>query len=618
MCGIVGIVDLSGEPVDRRTLTRMVDRLRHRGPDGNGVFVAGGVGIGHCRLAITDRSTAAAQPMTMGDEHHALTFAGEIYNYEDLRSELMEAGCRFHSRGDAEVVLNALATWGQEALVRFNGMFALAYLDRTRREILLARDRYGIKPLYHAVVGRTVLFASEIKAILTHPGFGASLNEEALVEYLTFQNFLTERTLFRDVRLLPPGSAMTISLDEDRVQCDAYWDFRFEEPEKKRTTDEYAEELDRLLRRAVDRQIAGETEVGSHLSGGVDSGTITAFASQRIPRMKTFTVGFDTASAPEDEKDVDERRAARQLARLLGTEHREAVVTAGDTEDAMEDIVWHLEEPRMGQSYANHFLARMAGTHCRAVLSGIGGDEIFAGYPWRYERVLHSRDFDDFIERWFSCWRRLLPATGLRDLLAPIGRTAHRVPTRDILRGVFRDTAGEKWNPESCLHQALHFEAKAFMHGLLVVEDKLGMANGMETRVPFLDTDLVDFAQRLPASSKLRDIDSGPEPGILPPGGVRTSRGKMILRGVMERYVPREACQRPKRGFSGPNASWYRFENAAMIRRKLGNPKAEIYGFLDFRTVQDQVDMHLRGAADRNHLIWSLLSLEQWCGTFLP
>jgi asparagine synthase (glutamine-hydrolysing) len=502
MCGIAGVLNLNAEPVARETVKRMTDAVAHRGPDGEGVYTDRAVGLGHRRLAIIDLSPAGHQPMLSSDERYALTYNGEIYNFRELRAELETLGHRFRSRTDSEVLLYAYAQWGKNALDRLNGMFAFAIWDRQDRSLFLARDRYGIKPLYYARRNGTFMFGSEVKAILAHPSYRAELDKEALFEYLTFQNFFTDRTLFKDVRLLAPGCRMTVTARGD-TETRRYWDFRFAEPGQAVDELEYVEELDRLFTRAVHRQLVSDVELGAYLSGGLDSGSITAIAAAQLPDLKSFTCGFDLHSASGLEMGFDERDAAEHMSYLFKTEHYEMVLKAGDMERVMPRLAWHIEEPRVGQSYPNFYIAQLCSKFVKVVLAGTGGDELFGGYPWRYYRAVVNDGFEQYVDKYYAFWQRLIPNAAIEQVCAPIWSDVRHVRTRDIFRGVFPGHAGELTRPEDYVNHSLYLEAKTFLHSLLVVDDKLSMAHGVETRVPFLDNDLVDFAMSLPDRMKL-------------------------------------------------------------------------------------------------------------------
>lgn len=509
MCGIAGIFNLNGEAVSEVNLRKMTDAIAHRGPDGEGFYKDSFVGLGHRRLAIIDLSPAGHQPMVTEDERFAITYNGEVYNFQELRSELEKLGYQFKSKTDSEVVLKAFAQWKQESLCRFNGMFSFAIWDKSRQELFLARDRYGVKPLYYSFVGNTFLFASEKKAILTFPSYKKEIDLEALLEYFTFQNIFTDKTLLKNIHLFPAGCWVKLSLGdaEDCLKPVQYWDFNFREPKHPAEEEEYLEELDRLFLQAVNRQLISDVDVGSYLSGGIDSGSITAIAATQLPYIKTFTCGFDLRSTSGLELGFDERQKAEFMSYLFKTEHYEVILKAGDMERIFPQLVWHLEEPRVGQSYPNFYAAQLASKFVKVVLTGAAGDELFGGYPWRYYRAVVNDNFEDYIDKYYLYWQRLIPNKTIHQVFRPVWNEVKHVWTRDIFRDVFQKKAQNLSQPEDYINHSLYFEAKTFLHGLLLVEDKLSMAHSLETRVPFLDNDLVDFAMQVPIRLKLRNLN---------------------------------------------------------------------------------------------------------------
>jgi asparagine synthase (glutamine-hydrolysing) len=502
-------------------------------------------------------------------------------------------------------------------------MFAFAVWDRDRRELLLARDRYGIKPLYYAWCGSTFLFGSEAKAITAHPALRPAVDPEALVEYFTFQNFFTDRTLLRGVHLLGAGCWMRVRLGSTTAETVRYWDYHFAEPESGADEGEYLEELDRLFVQAVNRQLVSDVELGSYLSGGMDSGSITAVAAGQLPYLKTFTCGFDLRSASGLELSFDERENAEYMSYRFRTEHYEMVLKAGDMERVLPRLAWHLEEPRVGQSYPNFYAAQLASRFVKVVLSGAGGDELFGGYPWRYYRALVNADFDEYIDKYYRYWQRLLDAEQIDRVFRPIRSQVSGLCTRDVFRGVFAEHASELERPEDYVNHSLYFEARTFLHGLLVVEDKLSMAHSLETRVPFLDNDLVEFAMRLPVRFKLARFDEALRINENEPGDKttlyfqRTRDGKQLLRRAMRRHIPAEVTEREKQGFSAPDASWFKGESIDYVRRELFNGHARIYDYLDREAVRGLVEDHLSGRENRRLLIWSLLNVEKWLQCYL-
>ncbi|MCP9830074.1 asparagine synthase (glutamine-hydrolyzing) [Synechococcus sp. HJ21-Hayes] len=619
MCGIAGYFQFNGESVSPVLLRRMGDAIAHRGPDGEGLFSDGPCGLVHRRLAIIDLSPAGHQPMSTEDGRYVLSYNGEIFNFQELRIQLEALGWQFHSRTDSEVVLKALAQWGIDALARFNGQFAFALWDCRKRRLLIGRDRYGIKPVYVCRTARALVFGSEIKALLRHPECHTAIDKEGLFEYLSFQNFFTDRTLFKGVSILPAGSWLSV-VETGEQQTGTYWDFNFSEPDSIscNSDSEYREELDRLLRQAVKRQLVADVEVGTYLSGGMDSGTITALAARELPNMRTFTCGFDLRSASGMELGMDERENAEYMAYLYKTEHYQMVLKAGDMQQVLPKLTWHLEEPRVGQSYPNFYVAQLASKFCKVVLSGDGGDELFAGYPWRYYRAVVNDDFRHYIDKYHMYWQRLLPADCVSKIFAPIWPDVSHVSTRDIFCGVFHEHAHQLTRPEDYINHSLYFEAKTFLHGLLTVEDKISMAHGLETRVPFLDNDLVDFAMKVPVKCKLGNLGEVVRLDENEPGPKtskyfhKTRDGKLLLRRVMERYVPEEIADGVKKGFSAPDASWFRGESIDYVRSSLMGSNAHIFNYLDRETVQSIINDHLDGKENRRLLIWSLLTIEEW------
>jgi asparagine synthase (glutamine-hydrolysing) len=620
MCGIAGLLNLDNSPVSQALLHAMTDTIAHRGPDGEGHWIEGEVGLGHRRLAIIDLSPLAHQPMVSVEHRYVLTYNGEIYNFRELRGELEALGHWFRSQSDTEVLLAALQQWGTDALARLNGMFAFALWDRKERTLLLARDRYGVKPLYVARQGNRFSFASEQKALLVDPAFERRLDKRALLEYFTFQNLFTDRTLVEDISLLPAGHFAKLDLGKrsPSLEIVRYWDYHFREPAQPVSVPAYREELDRLFRQAVQRQLVSDVELGSYLSGGMDSGSITAVAATHFPNLKTFTCGFDLSSASGIELAFDERVKAEAMSARFRTEHYEMVLKAGDMERCLPKLAWHLEEPRVGQSYPNYYAAQLASRFVKVVLSGAGGDELFGGYPWRYYRAAVNDDFDHYIDQYYGYWQRLLDNAHLKRVFSPISQDVADVWTRDIFHDVFdtHDNALER--PEDYINHSLYFEAKTFLHGLFVVEDKLSMAHSLETRVPFMDNDLVDFAMQCPVGLKLNRLqevvrlnenEAGDKQGQY---FRKTNDGKQILRDMMARYIPEDIVKAEKQGFSSPDASWFKGDSIDFVRERLLGKEARLYDVLDRDAIGELVGQHLRGEENRRLLIWSLLNVNEW------
>lgn len=620
MCGIAGQLNTDNSPVSPVILKRMTDAISHRGPDGEGHWVEENIGFGHRRLAIIDLSPAGHQPMISSDHRYVLSYNGEIYNFRELRTELEAKGYWFRSQTDSEVVLSALAEWGTDALLKFNGMFALALWDRKEKRLLLARDRYGIKPLYYFQNDKKLVFGSEQKAILEQPFFDRIINKRALLEYFTFQNIFTDQTLIEGIHLLQPGHYATLDLlkTNNDLEFTQYWDYHFKEPESPGDKREYIEELDRLFNQAVNRQLVGDVELGSYLSGGMDSGSITAIAAGDFPNLKTFTCGFDLSSASGIELAFDERTKAEAMSAKFKTEHYEMVLKASDMERCLPDLAWHLEEPRVGQSYPNFYAAKLASKFVKVVLSGAGGDELFGGYPWRYYRGATAKNFEQYVDEYYLYWQRLIPNSVVSKVFAPIWGDVKDVWTRDIFENVFSNHSNSLEKPEDFINHSLYFEAKTFLHGLFVVEDKLSMAHSLETRVPFMDNDLVDFAMKCPLSLKLNDLGEVIRINENETGRKtnryyqKTNDGKQILRDMMSKYIPSEIVQAKKQGFSSPDSSWFKGESIEFVQENLKNKKSPIFDLLDYQEISNLVDEHFNGDKNRRLLLWSLLNVNQF------
>ncbi len=627
MCGITGIFNLNGETVEERLVNEMTDTLVHRGPDDSGIFCEKNTGLGHRRLSIIDVSERGKQPMISRNKEWVIVFNGCIYNYKELRSELLEKGAGFISTSDTEVILEGVSLLGIEFLKRLNGMFAIALLNRKENKVYLSRDRYGIKPLYYYFDGTKLVFASEIKALLKHPGIKAELNMEALNEYFTFQNLFTYSTFFRGITLLPQANTVEIGKETKSVKHISWWDYDFTSTDITMTFEEAKSETARLLKQAVIRQMVSDVPVGSYLSGGMDSGSITGIASTVSERLSTFTCGFDMSGVSGIEANYDERRDAELIANYFKTEHFELVMNAGDLRWSLPKVVWHLEDLRMGMSYPNYYISRLASKFVKVCLQGTGGDELFGGYPWRYYRVFDSLSKEDFFENYYTFWQRLVNDRDKHELFTGnvLGQVDLNEP-KEIFKRVFTFNTDLKFDsPEEHIQNSLYFEIKTFLHGLLLVGDKLSMANGLEERYPFLDNDLVDFAQKIPVKYKLGNLESEikkineNEPGAVKKSlsYIRYDDGKNVLRKAMKDFIPEKILARNKQGFSAPDESWYRGENASYVTDILLRGNTVSSEFINRKFIERIIDEHINKKVNHRLLIWSFLNFELWCRKFL-
>jgi asparagine synthase (glutamine-hydrolysing) len=671
MCGIAGILSINKSPIEASAIKRMCDVISYRGPDDAGYTLFSmkedsqghanlwleltddnfkhknvhlapiesdyarqeiadndwHLALGHRRLAIIDLTPKAHQPMSDSRKRVWLIYNGEIYNFLDLRGELEKKGYTFSSKSDTEVIIYSYLEWGIDCVQKFNGMFAFALWDNDRNKLFLARDRYGIKPLYYSLKEGTLTFASEIKAILKSTNFDhPQVDLQVLNEYFTFQNVFTDRTLFKGIKVLPPGNFMEADLSrnpQEAVQIHQYWDYKFSSAGFNLSETEAIEEIRRLFTQSVRRQLVSDVPIGSYLSGGMDTGSITALVRKHLGRISTFTCGFDLSSASGLELGFDERKYAEIMANQLKTEHYEVVLHAGDMEQVMPELIWHLEDLRLGQCYPNYYVARLAGKFVKVVLSGGGGDELFAGYPWRYYRGINAINRDDYLGRYYEYWQRLVTDEEKKALFRPeIYNEIEDSDTFSIFRSIFDAGGLDPRNNDEYVNASLYFEIKTFLHGIFIVEDKISMGQSLETRIPFLDNDLVDFAMRIPPRLKLNNLNEiikmdEDEPGKLRKYYQMTRDGKNILRKSMQGLIPGEILEREKQGFSAPDASWFRGESIEYIEKLLYNPEARIYQFLNPSFVLTKIEEHTAGKVNHRLLIWSLLSFEWWLRQFI-
>ncbi len=623
MCGIVGLVLAGGAPVDRGLVDAMNERLAHRGPDGRGVWVAPGVGFGQGRLAILDLSEAAAQPMVEGDD--ALTFNGEIYNFAALRDELAAGGATFRSSGDTEVLLRALARWGEGALGRAQGMFAFGHWSARERRLLLARDRFGKKPLYYAPFGPEgrggLAFASELRALLVVPEVraGARVDATALAQFMTHEYVPAPRSILENVRKLLPGEAL-VWRDGGPIARRAYYAPPFGARRAGGDPDELAGELTRLVTLATNDRLVADVPVGVFLSGGLDSSFVAACAVRAHPRVKTFAIGFDDPS-------FDESSHARAVAEHLGTEHVEERLSAAALLDVVPGALDWLDEPFADSSFLpTCLLARVARRHVTVALGGDGGDEILAGYP-------------TFVAARASNWLPPLPP--------PLARAARKVaglaPASDANlslgfklrqfaqglegRGALRHArwlaplapdelaalAGPALGPDAV---ARSFEADAdatrgvagdfdaatafylrlyLGEGVLTKVDRATMRVSLEARAPLLDTRVVEFCL-----------------GLDPALCLRGTTTKWLMRRALAPMVPRSIVERPKKGFGAPVGAWLRGPLEGLMRETLSPDRLKAGGWFDPRAVAALVDDHVARRADHRKPLWALIVFEHW------
>ena len=617
MCGIAGILRRDQTAADPAMLRRMTGVLAHRGPDGEGLHSDGPIALGHRRLAIIDRDSGG-QPMGSLDGTLWITYNGEVYNYRELRRELEALGHAFTTQSDTEVVLQAYAAWGVECLGRLRGMFAFAIWDGRRRQMLLARDRVGIKPLVYSWDGACLRFASEIKAILQDPTVPRELDWEALTDYFTYHYIPSPRTVFHAIRKLPPASYLICPLAEGAPEIRRYWDLRMA-PDYRVTEREWVARLQELLGQTVKLHMVSDVPVGAFLSGGLDSSTVVACMAQVSTQpVRTFSIGFDDA-------DFDELTYARQVAARYNTHHFEQVVKP-DIVEIVPRLAWQFDEPFADASAVpTYCVSRITREHVTVALSGDGGDESFAGYR-RYADALKL----DRQAQLLSVVRPLLrlAVAGLPDIR---GRGRLDLLTTPRIRRYFRmmahqqeqtltalltlDTGAELLRPRSEHFERLAAEAGTsdylsvlqyldvrhyLPEDILTKVDRSSMLVSLEARVPLVDHILMEHVATMPAALKFR-----------------AGSGKYILKRAMHDRLPAPILARRKMGFGVPLARWFRKELRDFAGDMLLDATARQRGVIRTATAVRLLEDHQQGRRDRSAQIWALVCFELWARTWM-
>ena len=623
MCGICGIFDFKGAPVDRDLLARMTSTIRHRGPDGEGFYVQGPIGLGHRRLSIIDLE-GGAQPITNEDGTLQIIFNGEIYNFIELREELKAKGHIFKTRSDTEVILHGYEEWGLECVQRFNGIFAFALWDSKRKRLFLARDHLGVKPLYYATVGDRFLFASEIKALLADQECPKEVDVKALGQLFTLRYVPSPDTMFRGIKKLPPAHSMTVSTSGVEIQ--RYWHWTPQIRQEASEKDLIAQYQD-LVEDAVRLQMRSDVPVGLFLSSGVDSGALLALMSKYAGKpVHTFTIGFEQGEASNETHD------AREMAARFGADHSEMIVGPKDYQAYYDRYMWDLEEPVGNETAAAfYFVSLITSRKVKVALTGQGADEPWAGYH-RYIGVKLSRFYsrlprfltDGIVRRivekssknerlqrgvvslseqdiltrlvkiysfYSSAMKTKLFQPWVKEQISTEGREA-----RQALRRLQADV--ETLDP---LTQMLYIDTRSNLpDDLLMVADKTAMANSLEARVPYLDHRLVEFVETLPPDKKLRWFT-----------------GKYLHKKALEKWLPKEVVYRKKKGFENPIDKWLRDRMRFYVTECLLSDRAAVNRYFERNYIREIVAQH--EAHHQNYLrhIYLLISFELWHQKFI-
>jgi asparagine synthase (glutamine-hydrolysing) len=632
MCGINGIAlsSKSRRSLDHELLCRMRDVIIHRGPDDGGIFIDGNVGLGHRLLAIVDVAHGH-QPMFNEEGSVAIVYNGEVYNHSDYRAELEAKGHVYKTHCDTETIVHLYEEYGPECTKLLRGMFAFAIWDKRKKELFIARDRLGVKPLYyvHDSDG-SLFFASEIKSLLEAGAVRAVLNYAALPDQLANHGTSGVETLFRGVKRLLPGH--TLTWNDGRVQIQKYWDVSFEpKPQKSDgATDSSGPESDvqtvdawrELFKKSVELRLMADVPLGMFLSGGIDSSAIAAMMSQMVREpIKTFSVAFE-------EREANELEYARLVARKFGTDHHEIIVSPQQFFHELPNLIWHEDEP-LGfiASVPLYFVSKLASEHVKVVLTGEGSDEILGGYG-RYEKTLSLLKYGRKYESLVPQFARSLIKSGV-PANSKLSRTFlsrnsdlenlyfdnFAVFNRSMQAGLLSDSAKEtigiadaydglrNWvggsDAVDPLDRMLYADTKTYLHELLMKQDQMSMAASIESRVPFLDHKLVEFTARLPHRMKIRG-----------------STGKWILREAMRGILPDEILTRKKMGFPVPVGSWFRNEFRHVVDEFVLSERALQRGVFNSDFVRRLVSRH-RSGENHDERIWFLVNFEIWQRRFL-
>lgn len=609
MCGFVGYLPGSNKQNDNEIIEQMMDTIHHRGPDSGGYHVADHAVLGFRRLTIIDLSDAGNQPLFDETGRYTLTFNGEIYNHKDIRAELEAKGYKFKSNTDSEVLVHGYAEWKEGILDKVRGMFAFAIWDEQEQSLFLARDMFGIKPLYYGKASNdgTFFFGSEIKSFLPHPSFVKEVNKNAVLPYLTFQYPVTNETFFKNIYKLEPGTWMRVTKDGHMMRK-RYWDFKFDASDE--PLEHYLEQITDSLKESVRVHKIADVPVGAFLSGGIDSSFITALFKPE----NTFSVGFGDYEGIFNETDL-----ARRLSEILGFNHHVRLIGAEDFFGALPTIQYHLDEPQSNLSTVPlYFLAQLASEHVTVVLSGEGADELFGGYE-SYMRTPHLQKYDKMVPKnvrhGLSKLARKLPNNRATDFLVRGGQTPEeyfigqaRVFPEDealtVLKPAFRHgvTVKEITAPiyqsvtdDDDVTKMMTIDMRLWLPGdILLKADKMSSAHSLELRVPFLDKEVMKVAEKIPTKYRIKD-------GL----------SKYALRKAALAELPEEWARRPKNGFPVPIRDWLKQDKYYnYVKEIFQSPEAGI--FFDQERLMGYLDEHYQGKAMRQRYIYTAMSLILW------
>jgi len=632
MCGICGIARTSkGEPISQSLLAFMCRTIVHRGPDDEGIYIEGKVGLGTRRLSIIDLE-GGHQPLSNEDGSIWVTYNGEIYNFPQLREKLISRGHFFSTRTDTETIVHSYEEWGEDFIQRFRGMFAFALWDRRQEKLILVRDRVGIKPLYYTQLeDETLIFGSELKSIIAHPKVKRALDPRALNYFLTVEYVPAPFSIFKDIWKLPAGCFLIYR--GGKIEVKKYWDIKpsASSPEKisKQNLKAWRDELYELLKESVKLRLISDVPLGAFLSGGVDSSTIVGLMKELgASPLKTFSIGFKDES-------YNELRYAQSIARKFNTEHEEFILEP-QALDLTQKLIHHLDEPFGDFSiFPTYLVSLMARSHVKVILSGDGGDEIFGGYEHYQAQKISRFPVSSFLSTLLRSPIKKLPPSaqkkGIWNKLRRYVQGFEHSPSLAHLRwmmflskrnkkNLYSDALIENLGGISDLHEIepfreifdrlegfdpinreLYLDLKTYLvDNILVKVDRMSMATSLEARVPLLDHKLVEFAFSLPGKVKLHGLNT-----------------KWIFKKTMERLLPHENIYRSKEGFSIPIKHWLREELKDLLLDTLSEKRIREEGYFKYESVKKMIDAHLQGKENFSHELWALLVFEIWKESYL-
>ena len=626
MCGICGKINFSSEPVESSIINNMCSALSHRGPNDRGIYTNNEMGLGHVRLSIIDLSPAGHQPMSNENKQIWIVFNGEIYNYKDLKAELEMKGHKFNSNTDTEVIIHLYEEYGRDCVTKLNGMFAFAIWDESKKEMFLARDRVGIKPLFYFFDNEKLVFGSEIKSILQDESVKREIDLQALHDYLTFLYVPAPNTIFKKIKKLLPGHILICK--GRNITVKKYWDLNYDQESEIKSEDYYAEGLLELLKKSIKRRLISDVPLGAFLSGGIDSSAIVGLMSKLMNEpVKTFSIGFRSAGYH------DERKYAMQIADMFKTEHHELEVEP-DAVELLPKLVYHFDEPFADSSAVPIYLvSKMAKEYVTVILSGTGGDDILGGYrryfadrlaeyylkvPGFVNNLIHKIVNELPVSRTSIGGEYLLLMKKFIDCapLAPEIRYISLVSffSEDMKKQLYFDNSNDQTrslnilksyfanvHTKEFLNKTLYVDLKTYVpDDLLVKEDRMTMAVGLEGRVPFLDHELIEFAATIPSNLKLKGFTT-----------------KYILKKSLANLLPKNIINRRKHGFAVPIGEWLKKDLKDFSRQILLESRTRQRGYFNHKYVEELLRRHQSGKQDFSQHLWSLLILELWHRVFI-